>query len=482
MNKITSKRAVNQRLNFNWNGRRHQMKLTSFTVKDRAIIKNRVRELVSARHSSAPLEPKLIDWLNNLPDSLHGRLVGIGLADTRCEFGVSGFFESYIAERLPKMSKSWKLNQQATLRKLKEYFDGVLLLDLTPSMAQAFRDDLAEKQAQATVSGHIKRIKTALGFAVKRGLVHSSAFNEVVAGNQSNEGRKHFVSCEVIEKVIDACPNAEWRLLVALARFGGLRNPSETMALEWKDVDFVNETINVPGSKGKNGEIRWRTIPIYPELLEPLREAFNPTHIKCVEIAGTCAWRRKKFKQIIKLAGVDAWPRIWHNLRATRDTELSAELPAHEVARLMGNSVKVSEEHYKMINPANFDSLKASRHKNDTCDTKTTQKPPVTNDTEGNGLTFAQEKTEVSGKPRRFVNNTSTPERTRTNSSSAANSVRNSTGRLARHNTDTQINELIECWGGLDDKARVDLLNYAAGLTSPLQLIAGFHQQSKEEG
>jgi hypothetical protein len=47
---------------------------------------------------------------------------------------------------------------------------------------------------------------------------------------------------------------------------------------------------------------------------------------------------------------------------------------------------------------------------------------------------------------------------------------------------DTQLNELIECWGVLDDKARVDLLSYAAGLTSPLQLIAGFHQQSKEEG
>ena len=312
------------------------------------------------------------------------------------------------------MSKSWKLNQQATLRKLKEYFDGVLLLDLTPSMAQAFRDDLAEKQAQATVSGHIKRIKKALALAVKRGLIHSSAFSEVIAGKQTNENRKHFVSREVIGKVIDACPNADWRLLVALARFGGLRNSSETMALEWKDVDFVNETINVPGSKGKNGEIRWRTIPIYPELLEPLREAFNPTHIKCLNGLGSDANVRGKSSVILRKAGVEQWERIWHNLRATRDTELSAVLPAHEVARLMGNSVKVSEEHYKMINPENFDSLKASRHKNDTCDTKTTQKPPETNDISGNGLTLAQEKTEGCGKPRRFASSSSTPGRIRT--------------------------------------------------------------------
>ena len=135
-----------------------------------------------------------------------------------------------------------------------------------------------------------------------------------------------------------------------------------------------------------------------------------------------------------------------------------------------------------MINPENFDSLKASRHKNDTCDTKTTQKPPATNDGDGNGLTLAQEKTEVSGKPRRLLKSSSTPGRIRTIPESLTNTAPNSTGRLARHNTDTQINELIECWGVLDDKARVDLLSYAAGLTSPLQLIAGFHQQSKEEG
>jgi hypothetical protein len=32
-----------------------------------------------------------------------------------------------------------------------------------------------------------------------------------------------------IERVIEACPNAYWRLLVALARFAGLRTPSESL-------------------------------------------------------------------------------------------------------------------------------------------------------------------------------------------------------------------------------------------------------------
>jgi hypothetical protein len=172
-------------------------------------------------------------------------------------------------------------------------------------------------------------------------------------------------------------------------------------------------------------------------------------------------------------------PRISYNLRASRDKELSDMQRAHGVAKLMGNSVKVSKQHYKMINLESFDSLKASRHVNGT---QPTRNPSETNDNGGKQFTLAQEKTEGCGKPRRFASSSSTPGSCRTIPKSLTNTAPNSTGRLPRHNTDTQLNELIECWGVLDDKARVDLLSYAAGLTSPLQLIAGFHQQSKEEG
>jgi hypothetical protein len=35
-----------------------------------------------------------------------------------------------------------------------------------------------------------------------------------------------------------ACPDAQWRLLVALARYGGVRTPSESLAIEWSHVDW----------------------------------------------------------------------------------------------------------------------------------------------------------------------------------------------------------------------------------------------------
>lgn len=86
------------------------------------------------------------------------------------------------------------------------------------------------------------------------------------------------ITREVFAKVIEKFPNAEWRLLVSLVQFGGLRNTSETLELKWEHVDWIEKTIRVTGSKGKDGEIRWRTIPIFSELIKPLREAFDAEH------------------------------------------------------------------------------------------------------------------------------------------------------------------------------------------------------------
>ena len=45
---------------------------------------------------------------------------------------------------------------------------------------------------------------------------------------------------------------------------------------------------------------------------------------------------RTRFAKIIKRAGCDPWPRLWHNLRATRQTELTEVFPAHFVSAHSG--------------------------------------------------------------------------------------------------------------------------------------------------
>ena len=47
---------------------------------------------------------------------------------------------------------------------------------------------------------------------------------------------------------------------------------------------------------------------------------------------------RTQLQRIIKRAGLKPWPKLFHNLRATRQTELSEEFPAHVVCSWLGNT------------------------------------------------------------------------------------------------------------------------------------------------
>jgi hypothetical protein len=55
---------------------------------------------------------------------------------------------------------------------------------------------------------------------------------------------------------------------------------------------------------------------------------------------------RTRFAKIIAKAGVEPWPKLFQNLRATRQTELAGEHPAHVVCDWMGNSQAVASKHY----------------------------------------------------------------------------------------------------------------------------------------
>jgi integrase len=94
--------------------------------------------------------------------------------------------------------------------------------------------------------------------------------------SQTNEARKHFVSWETAQRVLDACPDAEWRLIVALCRYAGIRCPSELLPLQWAEVDWERGRYLVHSPKTEHhegGAERW--VPIFPELRPYLEEAFE---------------------------------------------------------------------------------------------------------------------------------------------------------------------------------------------------------------
>jgi len=61
---------------------------------------------------------------------------------------------------------------------------------------------------------------------------------------------------------------------------------------------------------------------------------------------------------------MEAWPRLFHALRASRETELAAEYPIHVVTAWLGNTPRIAMKHYLMATESDFQRA-ATRTKND---------------------------------------------------------------------------------------------------------------------
>jgi integrase len=147
-------------------------------------------------------------------------------------------------------------------------------------------------------------------------------------------------------------------LIIGLARYGSLRCRSEVLSLQWQDVDCVHARIRVRSPKTEHhpGKAS-RLIPLFPELLPILAEAFEaaPKGAEYVvsgnyreACQGPAGWRnvnlRTQFERILGRAGIDPWPRPFHNLRSSRQTELAELFPSHVVCAWLGNSEEIARD------------------------------------------------------------------------------------------------------------------------------------------
>jgi len=166
--------------------------------------------------------------------------------------------------------------------------------------------------------------------------------------------------------VLEACPDPEWQLIFALSRFGGLRCPSEHLALRLIDIDWERDRLTVHSPKTKKYEGKEsRVVPIFPELkpyLEAVWFAAEPgTEYVINRYRDTNSNLRTQLQRILKRAGLEPWPKLFQNLRSTRETELSAEYPIHVVCAWIGNSPRVAQAHYLQVTETDFQRAATTR-------------------------------------------------------------------------------------------------------------------------
>jgi hypothetical protein len=56
----------------------------------------------------------------------------------------------------------------------------------------------------------------------------------------------------------------------------------------------------------------------------------------------------------VKRSGVEVWPRLWHSMRSTRQTELVERFPVHVTCSWLGNTIDVAATHYLKTTQQHF--------------------------------------------------------------------------------------------------------------------------------
>ncbi len=336
---------------FDGNKKRKRIRLVgdSNNKKDAQAIASRVTELNACRISGRPMESALAKWVASLGQELSQKLAQAGLIEARQQTTLTVFLKTYIDARRSEVEARTIGNFEATQKKLIDHFGDIDLRAIDAGKAHDWKQALFAEVGAVTVAGHVKRAKQFFRYAKLKQFIDANPFDGLVAGSQANHSRKAFIKREVIDKVIEHAPDAEWRLLIALARYGGLRNPSETLRLKWSDINWAEKRIVVTCKKTRRTK-PVRIIPLFPELERYLIEASEQAQ----EGAAYCIERyrsqgvnlRTGLERIIKKAGQEPWQRLWQNLRASRETELANEYPIQVVTDWIGNSPEVAQRHY----------------------------------------------------------------------------------------------------------------------------------------
>src|SRR5665213_3778091 len=346
-------------------GSRKTIRLGKATAKQAEAFKVKLEALATGAITGS-IDDETARWLAALDETMHARLAAVGLANGR-EHGktslgdlIDAFFDHLQVKPITR------LGYQTTKSGLLEHFKAATPAGtITSLQADQWRAKLkTDGLAEATIGKRIKLARQIFKQGVRWKMIGDNPFADVKAGASTNKARQRFISAADAAKVLDACPDAQWRLLFALSRFAGLRCPSEHLALTWADVDWEHNRIRVTCSKTEHHEGRGeRFVPIFPELRPHLLAAFEEAEpgsqyvITKARQAGVNL--RTQFTRIIRRAGLTPWPRLFHNLRATRQTELSETFPAHVVCQWIGNTERVAQNHYLQTTDAHFEKAVA---------------------------------------------------------------------------------------------------------------------------
>jgi len=243
--------------------------------------------LVAAQITATAPDDDTSRWVASIDDALHAKLAKVGLVSPRQKRSgdsLAGFLTLYVTSRDDVKPNTRRNLLRASAALVGHFGSARTLASISAGEADEFRRQLRRPKKEGgaglgenTARRICGRSRQFFRAAQRNRLIAENPFADMTCITvQANRQRDYFITREDAAKVLDACPDSQWRLLFALSRYGGLRCPSEHLALRWGDVDWERGRIAVSSPKTAHHEGKSsRSIPLFPELRPYLEAAWD---------------------------------------------------------------------------------------------------------------------------------------------------------------------------------------------------------------
>ena len=325
-----------------------------------------VDELAKSVEFGLTLERRALTWLENINDDLRERLGRAGLISTDKDVSIGELIELYMEAESPEMKRETINGKRVRFRQSERRLDFTQRASrLNVVDVVRFKARLDADFSEATRAGILRAMARVYSWGKSLGYVSSNPFSQVPKGSFTNKKKETFVSRETYGRLIDGCDDAELRVLLAFYRIGGLRL-GEALEARWEDVDWEGERFTVRSPKTERCGKDRRLIPLFPELRQELEALRQETGSKDFIVVK----RRDRtgvyyaIKRLCASVGVQTWPRLVQNLRASRSNEIYREFNDVAESEWIGHSHATARNHYLQLLDSDFAKATSNGCKN----------------------------------------------------------------------------------------------------------------------
>ena len=338
-------------------GRRYKERIT-------LQLKEAVEVLVDKRINNDPRQdPTVKAWVEHAPPDIQRKLTRLGLYDLPLKRTVQELWDTFLQKYEFNTEGTEKLFLEAKRRFFSFFKPNELISRLTKDRMEEWKAFLLEKgYATATVAGAIRKTKTVFNWAKKQKWLTVSPLTGLAEGSSRNPAKDRVVTMEEYHKLLEACPCQEWRVIIALARIGGLR-PCEIRVLRWSDIGIGKNKnrFSVFSPKLNPHEyLRKREVPLFPLLLTELDKLRLGNEDEDY-VVNRFSDRQKAclvhpFTTIAAKAGIGKIVRPFDNMRASRSSEIYRDYGGVAESTWLGHSPVIAKKCYLMIMDEDYDA------------------------------------------------------------------------------------------------------------------------------